>query len=447
MEYLGHIIDGEGLHPTQEKVQAIQEAPRPRNITELRSFLGLTNYYAKFLPNLSARLSPLYRLLQKQQKWTWQDEQEYAFIAAKNALQEDSVLVHYDESKPLILTCDASPYGIGAVLSHTMVDGSDRPVAYASRSLSKPEKGYAQMEREALAIVFGVQKFHYYLYGRPFTIQSDHKPLSFLFNQKKGIPVLSSARVQRWALTLSAYRYNIRYRPGKEISNADGLSRLPLPTEENIDNPIPCELVNLLHVLSDSQVDATQIKSSTDKDTVLSVVRQMVISGSSLPEAEEFKPYRNRRGELSVAFGCLLLGSRVIIPQPCRKAVIKELHVGHQGICKMKSLARSYVWWPGVDSDIELCVKDCVVCQESRLAPTPAPLHPWEYPEQPWLRLHLDFEGPFMGHMFLVIIDSFSKWIDVHMMDTITSTATIQKLHNTFATHGLGRDRQWPIIR
>lgn len=181
VEYLGHIIDGEGLHPTQEKVRAIQEAPRPHNITELRS-LGLTNYYAKFLPNLSARLSPLYRLLQKRQEWKWQDEQEDAFIAAKNALQEDSVLVHYDESKPLILTCDASPYGIGAVLSHTMSDGADRPVVYG---LTKPEQGYAQIEREALAIVFEVQKFHYYLYGRQFTIQSDHKPLSFFLIRRR----------------------------------------------------------------------------------------------------------------------------------------------------------------------------------------------------------------------------------------------------------------------
>lgn len=167
---------------------------------------------------------------------------------------------------------------------------------------------------------------------------------------------------------------------------------------------------------------------------------------SLLPESEEFKPYRIRRKELSVAFGCLLLGSRVVVPQPCRQAVIKELHVGHQGICKMKSLARSYVWWPGVDSDIESCVKDCVVCQESRPAPTPAPLHPWEYPEQPWLRLHLHFAGPFMGNMFLVIIEV--DWRPHHEHHNLYRNYPEIAWHvcnSWFAEKG--RNRQWSFIR
>jgi hypothetical protein len=131
IEYLGHIIDRDGLHPTSEKVRAVQEAQTPRNVSELRSFFGIVNYYHRFLPNLSTTLAPLYRLLQKDVKWIWEQEQEKAFTAAKRALQDDSLLVHYDESKPLILACDASQYGLGAVLSHTMADGTERPVAYA----------------------------------------------------------------------------------------------------------------------------------------------------------------------------------------------------------------------------------------------------------------------------------------------------------------------------
>ena len=120
IEYLGHIIDADGLHPTKKKVRAIKEAPRPQNITELKLFLGIINYYSKFLPNMSTRLAPLYQLLRKNCRWYWSSNQEEAFKVAKEALQSESLLVHDDPSKPIVLTCDASPYGIGAVLSHTM---------------------------------------------------------------------------------------------------------------------------------------------------------------------------------------------------------------------------------------------------------------------------------------------------------------------------------------
>ena len=224
IEYLGHIIDEEGRHPTAEKVRAIQEATDPKDVTQLCSFLGILTYYGKFLPNLSSTLKPLYDLLGKDKKWIWGDKQKEAFRAAKEALQADSLLVHFDPMKPLVLACDASDYGIGAILSHIMEDGHERPIAYTSRTLNAAEKRYSQLDKEALAIVSGVKKFHNYIYGRHFTIQSDHRPLSYLFNEQKDIPQLASARIQRWALMLSAYHYSIRYKPGKALTNADPLS-------------------------------------------------------------------------------------------------------------------------------------------------------------------------------------------------------------------------------
>ena len=162
VEYLGHVFDREGLHPSAEKVNAIQEAPKPKDVSELRSFLGITNYYGRFLPNLSSKLAPLYDLLHKDRKWQWSSKQDEAFKLDKKALQTDSLLVHFDDNKPLVLTCDASPYGLGAVLSHTMDDGSDRPIGYASRTLTAAEKGYAKLKKEALSIIFGIKKFHNY---------------------------------------------------------------------------------------------------------------------------------------------------------------------------------------------------------------------------------------------------------------------------------------------
>ena len=177
VEYLGHKISPQGLHPTPDKIKAIRNAPKPESVSELKSFLGLLSYYSRFLPNATSTLTPLYSLLQSNKKWAWSSKEQAAFDTAKGMLHSTSLLVHYDTTKPLILACDASPYGVGAVLSHMMEDGSEKPVAFASRTLTPAEKNYSQLEKEGLAIVYGVKKFHTYLCGRHFTIYSDHQPL------------------------------------------------------------------------------------------------------------------------------------------------------------------------------------------------------------------------------------------------------------------------------
>ena len=205
VEYLGHTISKEGLHTSDSKVRAVLEAPAPRDVSELRSFLGLVNYYGKFLPDLASELAPLYKLLQKQRRWKWGPDEEAAFSHVKDLLRSSQVLVHFDDKLPLVLSCDASPYGLGAVLSHRMENGDERPICYVSRTLTDAEKRYSQLDKEALAIIFGVKKYHHYLYGRKFELKTDHKPLTHIFSETKAIPTMASGRIQRWALTLSAY--------------------------------------------------------------------------------------------------------------------------------------------------------------------------------------------------------------------------------------------------
>ena len=254
VEYLGHRISSAGLQPTDEKVKALKEAPAPSNVSQLKSFLGLLNYYGKFIRNLST-LPPLHRLLRKQSTWTWGSDQQDAFDRVKEILTSESVLAHYDPAKPLLLACDASPYGVGAVLSHKLEDGSEHPVAYASRSLGPAEKKYSQLDKEGLAIIFGVKRFHQYLVGRHFEILSDHKPLQHLFQETSGVPILASARIQRWALTLGAYDYSIQYKPGPDHANADVFSRLPLPNCTQ-SPPLPGETTLALNMLEFSPCDS-----------------------------------------------------------------------------------------------------------------------------------------------------------------------------------------------
>ena len=153
-------------------------------------------------------------MLQKDTQWEWSDNQEQSLEEVKQLLSSPKLLVHFDDQKPIVLACDASPFGIGAVFSHILDDGTQRPIAYASHSSGPAEKRYSQLDKEALAIVFGVCKFHCYLYGRRFLLYSDHKPLMHIFEESKSVPVMASARLQRWALTLSSYTYTIKYKRG-----------------------------------------------------------------------------------------------------------------------------------------------------------------------------------------------------------------------------------------
>ena len=200
--------------------------------------------------------------------WRWTTEQQQAFQHAKDSLTSECLLVHYDPTKELVLACNASPY---AILYHKTNDGQDKPIAFALRSLAPAEMKYSQLDKEALAIVFGVKRFHQYLFGCHFTILSDHKPLQHIFHQDKATLSLASARIQRWALTLGAYDYQIMYKSRSEHGNADMLSRLPLPVSPT-DVPVPGETIMLIDMLNSLPVTLYQIKIWTDHDPVLSKV-------------------------------------------------------------------------------------------------------------------------------------------------------------------------------
>ena len=202
-------------------------------------------------------MAPLHELLQKQTKWKWGKAQQEAFDETKLMLQASKVLMHYDPSRELLLSYDASTYGIGAVLSHRMDDGTDRSIGYVSRTLAPVEKYYSVLEKDGLAIIFAVKKFHQYCWK--FKIFTDHRPLVGLFNEIKPIPVMATTRLQRWALILSAYEYSIVYKEGRKNANADGLSRLPL--NNKTEPEVPGEMILLMEHMDLTPVTSRLVDS------------------------------------------------------------------------------------------------------------------------------------------------------------------------------------------
>lgn len=306
VSYLGFVIDAEGLHPVSDKIEAIKDAPIPNNISELKSYLGLLSYYGKFLPNRAQLLAPLYQLLSVNKPWRWAEEQTKAFEKSKEMLTAKSLLVHFDPKLPISLACDASAYGIGAVLAHRLPDGSERPIGYASRTLSKAERNYSQLEKEGLSCIFGIKRFYSYLFGHSFELITDHKPLLGLLGEQKPISPQASARIRRWLLYLSQFEYTLNFRRTTEHANADALSRLPLLVEPSTSD-IPPEVVMLTEHLSNSPVTADQIAAWTTNDTELCSVVQFLRQGwpSTIPDDQklELKPFFKRQHELSLYNG------------------------------------------------------------------------------------------------------------------------------------------------
>ncbi|UYV83362.1 K02A2.6-like, partial [Cordylochernes scorpioides] len=381
IQYLGHFIKEDGIRPLDDKIQGLQKAKSPTNVSEL-IFSGI-------------------------------------------------VLVPYDATLPLSLATDASQIGVGAVLSH-VIEGQEKPIMFASRTLSGAERNYSQIEREALAMIYGVTKFHQFIYGRRFTLITDHKPLVSILGPRAGIPTLSTSRLQRWGLTLAAYTYEIKFRRTQDHGNADLLSRLPVESNEK---PVLNQTFILSYV-EDLPVTAAEIGVETKKDEVLSVVKRYTQQGWPERVGEHLRPYFQRKLELTMDGECLLWGMRVIIPSSLRKNMLSCLHETHSGMGKMKAVARSHFWWPNLDNQIECIVNGCKNCQQTQTGPSKVKWRPWVWATRPWQRIHIDFAFK-DGVNLLIVVDSHSKWVEAIPMREITARKTIEQLRRLFSAYGL----------
>ncbi|XP_055355332.1 uncharacterized protein K02A2.6-like [Paramacrobiotus metropolitanus] len=440
VEYLGFVVDSRGRHISRDRAKALLDMDEPRNVSELRAFLGMVNHYGKFLPDVSTKCNVYHNLLKTGVTWDWSKECARQFRELKEDIVRATFLVHFNPEMPLVLAADASQYGLGAVLCHRFPDGTERPIAHASKSLSAAEKNYGQIEKEALALVFGCKKFHQYIAGREFTLLTDHKPLLSVFGSRKGVPVVTANRLQRWALLLMGYSFSIEYRRTEDFGQADGLSRLPLHSTqlEGISGLGMDSVVSAVHSNNANHLplSVTAIAEETLVDPELREVSRYILNGWPSTTADSLRPYKRLEHELVMVNGCVCWGHRTVIPDKFRQQVLTYLHEAHMGAGKMKAEARGYCWWPQMDREIEQVTKDCRTCAERAHDTAKVPLAQWEVPDAPWKRVHMDFAGPYHGTMLFVVVDAMSKWPEVISMKHATTETVIDALLTMFSRYG-----------
>ncbi|XP_055527162.1 uncharacterized protein K02A2.6-like [Wyeomyia smithii] len=377
IKYLGQILDSDGIRPDPDKVAAIANMPPPIDLPSLRSYLGAVNYYGKYVPEMRKLRYPMDQLLKAGTKWEWNKACQDSFDRFKELLMSPLVLTHYNPQLDIVVSADASSIGIGARIAHRFPDGTVKAICHASRSLTPAETNYSQIEKEGLALIFAVTRFHRMLFGRHFTLETDHKPLLAIFGSKKGIPVYTANRLQRWALTLLLYDFSIEYVSTDSFGYVDLLSRLInthiRPDEEYVIASI--ELENTFHNVVNQSLEVfpltfKSIQAETRADPVLQKVLQHVQQGWPTKKTDVTDSYQQfylRKDGLSVISGCLLYGERLVIPSKYQKKVLQLLHKGHPGVERMRAVARSYVYWPGIDACIAKLVfflyRVCSGCQ------------------------------------------------------------------------------------
>ncbi|XP_062537710.1 uncharacterized protein K02A2.6-like [Armigeres subalbatus] len=391
---------------------------------------------------------PMDQLLKSGAKWVWSEACQRSFNRFREILQSPLTLSHYNPNLEIIVSADASNYGIGARIAHKLPDGSVKPISYASRSLTPAESNYSQIEKEGLALIFAVTRLHRMIFGRQFILETDHKPLLAIFGSKKGIPRYTPNRLQRWALTLLLYDFNIKYVSTESFGYVDILSCLinthVRPNEEYVIASI--ELEDTMEDIVKQSVEALpvtfkMIQAGTKSDAVLKQVKQFVRtewpSNQSKISDPQLQQFYQRRGSLAIVSDCLTYGERLVIPSKFRDRVLRVLHKGHPGVERMRSIARNYVYWPGIDEQINHRVRTCVECSRAAKTNSKTNMESWPTPEKPWQRIHADYAGPVDGNYYLIVVDAFSKWPEVISTKPQTTSTTVAMFREIFSRNGM----------
>ena len=430
LTFLGFKISAKGIEPDNRLVNKIQDIKVPTTCKEVAQFLGLINYFGRFIPNFSSKIAPLNEI-RRMNTFQWTAKCMQSFESLKKEISSHPVVQPYSLQKEATLTTDSSKSTLGAVLTQ-----EGHPVIFVSRCLSKAEQNYANIEREALAVVWATMRLKQFLMGRHFKIQTDHQPLVKLFGRHP-IPTGTSARICKWALDLMSYDYDIEYIPGKQIPHADALSRLqyendPSTSSEDISVEKCINAVNFEQKI----LEISEVENELKFDKIAIRVMQRIKEGNWSDCSEAERPFRRVSDALTIHQNVLYLGTRLYIPPRLRQKVFdithSERHAGIQSNIHRICLA---AWWPGLSWDVMRMTKQCETCNKIRPVLTKS-CDTWPKAE-PFERMHMDWAFVKDAGNVLVIVDSATGWIEAFLTKERSTNTVIKCLRTVFTRFGI----------
>lgn len=447
LKFLGHRLSAEGFKIDEGKVDSVRSFRRPETASELKSFLGLASYLSLYIPRFGNVTAPLWEATTKN-GFFWGDEQEEAFKDTKAAIINCTLGQGFFSNDDLtVLYTDASPKALGAVLVQYNDRGEARVISFASKALSPTEQRYAQTQREALAIVWAVEHFYYFLMGRHFTVRTDAQGISFIINREKETSRRAMSRADGWALRLSAFDFSVEFIKGN-FNIADPSSRLA-PGEEGefveryTSAELGCFSASLNAVdFAGAEISLPEVSAAISDDEELALTRDALINNEWPQETVLMGKYWDVRESLVMNSGVVARNGAVVLPASLRRRAMELAHDGHPGIAAMKSILRARVWWPGMKEDIEQFVKRCMSCTVMSRPEKPSPMLRSILPSEPWERLALDFSGPhvkFGGVYILLVVDYFSRMLFAGIVQSTDFRSVKRVLDKLFDKYGKPR--------
>lgn len=430
IDFLGFQINADGIKPGERKTEAVSKFPTPTNQHELRQFLGLAGFFRRFVKGFAIIARPLTDLLRKNCAWNWGTEHTTAFETVKTALVQRPLLALYDPHKETQVHTDASKRGIGGILLQKGDDNLYRPVSYFSRKTTPEEQRFHSFELETLAVVSSLNRFRVYLISIPFTILTDCNALRTTLTKRDLIP-----RVARWWVQLQEFDCEIEYRSGSNMSHADALSRNPVGEAR--------EETHILDVLTIGTDDWVATVQSSDPE--IQSIRDILNSPDSEKIVDVVKNYRLKAGKVFRIIGQTEDGIRWVVPKGVRWQIAKMNHddLGHFGFDKTLTRIQQTYWFPKMRKFIKKYVKSCLECAHNKgvTGKQYGELHPIPKVATPFHTIHADHLGPFIkskkGNAYLlVIVDGFTKYINIKPVRNTKSSTTIRVIREHISYFG-----------
>jgi hypothetical protein len=440
LTYLGHELNGEGLRPSDDKIRAVQDFPKPVDVHTLRQFLGLASYFRKFIKNFSSIAAPLTSLLQKGYSFRWGEEQDSAFSTLKKLLIERPILAVYNPEAQIELHTDACAIGIGSTLIQPQSDGKMKPIAYFSQKTTAEEKKYHSYELETLAIVRSLQRFRIYLYGKKFKLITDCSALRYTLTKKDLVP-----RIARWWLLIQDFDFEVVYRPNTRMKHVDSLSRNPVSSIPELYTETVAEKGEVIKIKCMQTRD--WVRAAQMNDPKCREIAEVL--GKESPETpREREIFRDYMIQNDRVFRKTEYGNKWVVPLAARKQVLalKHDYTAHPGCRQTELLVRRKFWFPNLRQYVKNYTRSCLVCIRAKRnrGVSSGPLHMIQKKNEPFDTLHIDHLGPFVKtvrnnqHMF-VVVDAFTKYVWGFPTRSTTTKGVIDSLNRLFDTYGVPR--------